>query len=1400
MAKKGDPPVRVRIGVLLLFALWSGLIEAASPVRAQPAGSGSYLLRAWTTAEGLPASFVGDLAQTPDGYLWLATGGGLVRFDGIDFRTYDELPGWMNHYVNEVFADSRGTLWLTSGETLDIARFDGVRFLPGGSEAGLPDVPFVVGLEDRRGRLWLFSEPLPGRYEVYVWDGNEIVITLEGGGKKSLLFEDEEGVVWGFGRDQVFRVEGDEVTYFSAREGLPGGSVRCVTGSGGAVWVVTEQGMAVWDGHRFAPFPRPLAGRTDLLRERTWGCRSDRSGTVWLFSDGDLVRLRDGRVERVRDARGQPILIRGIGGWYEGRDGTLWVGTIDGRLLHGRGRRFERIALQDLLPVKVVNRVFGDAEGNVWVATDAGLIRVTARKFPAYTPHEGLSEAQVYTVYEDRRGTIWVGTWGGGLNRIEDGRVTAVYTTRDGLPDDYVRALHEDRQGTLWIGTRDALARLVEGKISVVHAGIGYVNDILEDRDGNLWYGSDGYLACRCGDSVRVLREGFWTGRPATVRVLHEDRNGNLWAGTHRGLVRHRNGAQRVFTTADGLPSNYVLSIHEEDDGTLWLGTFGAGLVRWKNGAFFTFTTEHGLHSDGVWQILEDSLGHFWMSSYTGVFRVRRAELDAVAEGRQARLTSVVYTEADGLPSAECTRGHPGGWRSRDGRLWFPTMRGLVVIDPDDVPVNDRPPPVHVQSVRAGGVPLGPPFPDALAPDRRNLEFHYTALSFVAPEKNRYRYRLEGYDRTWVEAGTRRYAAYTNLSPGTYTFRVIAANNDGVWNEAGAAYRFRIRAAWHESWWFRGLLAMLLGLIVALTAGYRKKLLEARRLNVHLDERARALREEQERTEVQARQLADQAERLQEMDRLKRRFFANLSHEFRTPLTLIRGPVDDLLAGRLGPLDERVKAQLRVVSRNTRNLERLIAQLLDLARLEAGSLTLSARRGDLARFAEEVVAGCAPLAERRDVRLSFRAAVTPLTADFDPDKLEKVLVNLLSNAIKFTPAGGKVQVDVEGDDAQVLLRVRDTGIGIPADELPRVFDRFHQVAEPSRQPHEGVGIGLSLVKELVELHGGEVLVESTAGFGSTFTVRLPRRQPGVCEDGEEPHPSLDEEPLVPAYAVEEETMPPGAGDGGAVPESEVAKREDAVAGERPVVLLVEDNPDVRAYLRRHLASAYRVEEAGDGYAALEAVQAQRPDLILCDVMMPGMDGYALCRRFKADDRFRDIPVILLTARAEEADAVEGLDAGADDYVRKPFEVGELLRRVHHLIARRRDLQARYRRELVIRPTDVVVASEEEQFIARAREVVERYLDEPGFTVDRFAEEMNLSRSQLNRRLSAATGLSAAALVRHLRLERAAQLLGGNGGRVSEVARAVGFNDVDHFSRLFKAHFGVSPSEYRANGA
>lgn len=1358
-----------------------------------------------------------SMIQDRRGFLWLGATNGLFRYDGYEFRAFRHDPADSNSisgdHIWSICEDRRGDLWIgTSGRGLNCYRLGEERFIryrlnpvDSAAIAGDLEVPWVM--EDRDGNIWaaLWENGLD-RYDAV----NRRFI------HHPFSFPDEEGQL----RSNVHRLYQDR---------------------SGRQWVGSKRGL-----YAFEP-PAASAGEAALRIKAyrhdpgdpgsiggnyIYAILEDHHEQLWVGTlDGGVSRYDPERdtftVFRHDPADPHSLSSDAVTAMCLDSAGSLWVGTQDAGLnrFDEASRRFERLSassqMQYNLSSNCVVSLLVDRTGNLWVGTDDGTLHrynPRQRKF-AHFRHDSrqpgsLGASLVNSIYEARDGTLWVGTAGGGLNRFRKETGTFRRYRADDRPgSDFVSAICEDRRGQLWIGTSGAgLYRFDPGSERFRQyrylpgardpTVIAQINVLFTDRRGNLWIGTDGDgIACYLTERDSLVHYGA-DSTSALYNLRHiwailEDSAGDLWFGVWgRGAAwfQQASGKVLLFNNHSGgrrkLNSNVVISLAEDRQGNIWMGTWGEGLGMYdrRGDSLIHFTTSDGLPNDIVLGILPDGDGNIWISTANGLARYQPAS----GEWK-------VFDHRDGLQSHVFRTGayHKG----HSGRLYFGGVNGFNGIEPETIRENPHPPPVVITGFSIFNRQVTSHTPDS--PLSRSIEetelirlsyrdkffsFSFAALDFSAPEKNRYAYMLENFDLHWNEAGAAHTASYTNLDPGEYRFRVKAANNDGVWNEDGAAVRIIITPPWWKTWWAYTLYLLLAG---ALLYGLRRYELNRLRL----------------KHQLQVEHL--EQEKLRELDHLKSHFFANISHELRTPLSLILAPIENVIT-RLPEVD--LRRQLRLAYRNGQRLQRLINQLLDLSRLDAGALKLNTSRRDLVAFLKGIVFTFESLAQQKNITLGFHSALARLPLSFDAEKLEQVFYNLIINAIKFTPEGGKVIVDfgfrisdlenldrpapaLSGDPKSAIsdfveITVSDTGAGIPAEFLPRIFDRFFQADIRHSHAPGGAGIGLALAKEFVELHGGRISVTSEPGKGTIFVVVLPLTSV-PAETGFDDIPVIEESP---GFSESPAETPPAE-----VPEAESLAGVTS-GGEQEVILLVEDNAEVRAFLRMFLAPGYAIIEAEDGRQGLEKAIAAIPDLVISDVMMPGMDGYNFCRALKADQRTSHIPVILLTARAGEDSKLEGLHTGADDYLTKPFNSRELLARVGNLIEQRRRLREKFTRQVVLKPGEIPITSLEEQFLNRVKAAVEVHLGDEAFTVTALCREVGMSRVQLHRKLRALSGLSAGQFMLLLRLQRAADLLKQNAGTVAEIAYTVGFNTPNYFARCFRRQFGCAPAEYRRRGA
>ncbi|TVQ12199.1 MAG: response regulator, partial [Balneolaceae bacterium] len=798
------------------------------------------------------------------------------------------------------------------------------------------------------------------------------------------------------------------------------------------------------------------------------------------------------------------------------------------------------------------------------------------------------------------------------------------------------------------------------------------------------------------------------------------------------------------------------------------------------NGESFTHYTENeGISNNSVWSITEDKSAPLneisvFIGTENGLSKISIKE-DQTSGNKESAFSIQNFGKQDGLKGLRFTLG---AIIDSKNRAWWGTGNGLVMLDLNTLKLSDKIPQPRLSQleineqfidyrtmsdspdsdrdqIKFNGVQNFKNYPLSLQlpHDKNHLTFYFAAIDWAAPHKTRYSYRMEGLHTNWSQPTADPVADYRNLPFGTYTFQIRAVGDSGVWSEP-FEYSFAILPPWWHTWWAYGLYVVLF-----LSALYSLRRYELNRFN---------LKNQLELEKVQS-------DTLRNLDQLKSHFFANISHEFRTPLTLIMGQTEALLQSE----DSRGKKEKLIsVNSNAERLLALINQLLDLSKLEAGKMELKPKLQNMVSFLKNLVFSFESLARANQIQLNFYSPRADITMEFDAREMEKVFLNLLSNAFKFTGNGGRIDVIINiPEPGLVGVRIKDTGIGIPEDRLPHIFDRFYQADLSSTRKYEGTGIGLSLVHELVVLHQGSIRVISKEGAGTEFILQFPFRDSAV-------QAQIDE-------AVHENTAS----------ESKEVKTaaplyNNLISEHDEIVLIVEDNTEVRSFIREQLEEEYTVLEAANGVEGIEISQAAIPDLIITDLMMPEMDGYRFCEEIRSNEKTSHIPVIMLTARAGLDPKIEGLEAGIDAWLTKPYHIRELQIRVKNLIEQRKNLKKRFSTATYFKPSSIAQNSVDQAFLKHAIETIGHSMHEEEYRAEQLAHSLNMSVSQLNRKLNALVDQPAGTFIRSLRLQRSAELLNQTDKTIAEICYEVGFNDQAYFSRAFKKQFDKSPSAFR----
>lgn len=1294
-----------------------------------------YEHRVWHSGDGLPQNSIQKILQTKDGYIWIGTQEGLVRFNGLEFKVFNKgtTDAIRHNDVRALYEDRNGALWIgTFGGGL--VRYKDGQFTNYTVKSGLSNNSVTSILQDRRGNLWVGTNN--GLNE---FTGEKIVIFNRANGLSDnvvrAIAEDPEGKLVVAGRAGLDVIaNGVPKGPYSPRISRKKAVQALFLDDGGSLWIGTENhGIDVLHAGNLTHY----GARQGLPNAPVHIFYQDQQHTIWVGLEGaGVCRLVSGRFDCYGPENGLS------GGYVESiiqdREGSLWVGTETGGVNFFREGPLTNYGSEMGLQGSP-RTLFEDPDGSLWVGTSTGLWRMKNYKVTPYLTDMGPANNYVYAMVRDHLGNIWIGTDEGGLNKFTGHKVKN-YRKADGLADDWIPAVLEDRAGDIWAGT-------FAGGVSRLHNG-QFTN--------------------------YTTREGLGNNR---VWAIHQDYQGNLWFGTDAGLSLFRDGKfinhdfQESSPDDPGMGSASV--IYEDADHILWVGTYGGGLKRFKDGKFSSITMRQGLFDDTIWSILEDDLGNFWMSSNTGIFRVKKSELIAVADGRLSHVESQSYGVADGMESSECNGGSQySGWKTRDGKLLFACLKSVVVVDPEHLPTNPLEPPVVMESVKINQLELAPSENEKeiqVPAGAGELEFRYSALSYVAPKKVTFKCRLEGFEDEWKIPPTPGIAPYTNIPPGHYIFHVKAANNDGVWNDTPASISFYLIPRFYQTRWFKSLclLVLVLSPVGIYLLRIRQVRIRERELVILVDRRTRELQV--------AKELAEAA------TRSKSQFLANMSHEIRTPLNGVTGMLDLIDHGEL----TTEQKQLVVMAQDSANtLMVVINDVLDFSKIEAGKLAFDVREFSLSDAVAEATRTVALRAHQKGLELAYQVdAVIPRFLMGDAHRIKQVLINLLVNAVKFTEKGEVVlRVVAENctpDEVQLRFSVSDTGIGIAAEKQRLIFEAFSQGDASTTRKYGGTGLGLAISLRIVELMGGKIGVSSKEGEGAIFyfTATLPvaassagpaeAPQPdlvgirvlvvddnastlAILEDalktwglvvhtvgsgsealrmlqqaalGEGPYQLLLADGRMPgmsglsvamemrrSLAVPVATVMMLTADdyyssvrhcremgiaayllkpvklselltairqalspvAAAVP---LPMTDDKLSSPQLRILLAEDNlVNQRLAVRMLEKMGHLVAVAQTGKDALDALRTGKFDLALMDVQMPEMDGFAVTREIRKAEQGRPdhLPVIAMTAHAMKGDREECLAAGMDDYLAKPINREELRQVIERVMAARKE--------------------------------------------------------------------------------------------------------------------------------
>jgi signal transduction histidine kinase/ligand-binding sensor domain-containing protein/DNA-binding response OmpR family regulator len=1391
-----------------LWLLCGWLLALAQVGWAQDVAPHDFRFEHITVDQGLSHSDAMCMAQDPAGFIWVGTNRGLNRYDGYDLRQYllpiNPRNGQSSNRIKALLAAPGGRLWV-GVERAGLSYYDAAHDV----FRSLADVPMPTScraaaaqlaqsdanalVADAQGRLWVGTAQ-SGVFVLTV-DAQAHVLSLRQlpptqPGRASLvdvtsLAADAEGKVWvGTATAGLQVVRGAEPGLPVAAAALPGTAIHALyLDRRGDLWVGTDRRL-FWVPAASRRTVRELTAHPlALALPSIQSLLLDSMGRLWVGTTYGLYVWSAGVVTGsapplqpaptlLLPQDGEPYSLNSerVHQLMESRDEVVWLCASAGGLnkVDLRQKAFGQLRQQRAGTLTLANNYINaiykeEATNTLWFGTRNGvsaydLERHTYRSY-LNQPASAVQGVDVATIFRAADGTLWFGTRDNGLVSLRRHGGREQLTTYQHLPGGLnlstmsIEHLAQDGQGRLWVATF---------------------------ADGLLCFDADGHFLQRYDQHNSPLTTNHLT------YLLYDSRRDVLWASTRdAGLFELRPtavGPPRLLAQfryapgqANSLRVNYVWPLLLDAQGALWVGTIGGGLHQLVLDAQGRGTVRAypELPETDVESLLADDGGNLWIGG-NGLYRFTPATRQYLR-----------YGVADGLQSNSFKISSAA--RAQDGTLYFGGINGINYFQPSTIQPNPHPPVVQLTGLRlanqpvpvgrefAGRVVLARPLAQlqtvTIRPSENDFSVDFVGLNYANPQKTSYAYQLEGYNAGWVApAPGQRTASFANLPPGQYTLRLKASNGEGAWSAPVAPIQFEVLAPWYKTGWAYLLyISILLGLI----ALYR-------RFEIAQQELKNKLVLEQ-----------FQAEKEKELTGLKLGFFTNVSHELRTPLTLILGPMEEIIGAPGSVADLRGKVQL--MHQQARKLLELVNQLLDFRKVESGYVPLRTSYAEASHLIAESYAGFQLKAQERAITYVLAAPAAPVWLYVDRSKLEIILTNLLANAFKYTHDKGRVEVSVAaiGDaDAEasydhgslvgnyLRVSVSDTGVGISPHELDRIFDPYYQASHTNTLRMGGTGIGLALARQFAQRHGGQLTVASTQGVGTSFELRLPfGRQHLQPEDilPDEPA-SHDERPAEPELAELE------------------AQPAKAPAGP-PRLLVVEDNDEVRHYLRQLFEADYEVLTAEDGLLGWDAALSQLPDLIISDVMMPRSDGLELCRKLKQHPKTSHIPVLLLTARTAETHQLEGLGVGADDYVSKPFAPTVLHAKAEALLLNRRKLHEFYQRRILLQPTEIVVADADREFLEQAMGVVEKYLADAEFSVQVLVREMAMSQSAFYRRIKSITGQTVVEFIRDVRLKRAAQLLTQTTMRVSEVAFEVGIEDAKYFRKAFQKTYSLTPSEY-----
>lgn len=1309
--------------------------------------------------QGLSQNEVTTIIQDQDGFMWFGTRGGLNRFDAYEFIHYKPKANALNYLSNPsiecIFEDSKGNLWI-------------------GTKSG--GLNHYCSLNEEFSLVTSFGES-----NAQILDDRTICLAETKAGNMVVGTWSEGLYILDYQKDSLIHI-------------LPKTQInKILIENDNEAWIATNIGLFLLKLNDYSIEFIELGdiNITELISD-------NEDDLLWLVG-WDLGLISVNKTTRkyeqyLLETKDKPIKINPNNTYslLQDSQNKLWIGTWNSGLFtfNKKSERFNKVELVQNKSsalntnYNIILDIYEDKTRNIWVGTDSGgIVRLGNKKLFNSVSYEnnpdcGLLNFHVISFWKSDNGVLYVGTRGGGLQKTTDNETFKMVPLGEGVDDaNLVKNIFPFSENKLWInydGNNYELDISTEnGELKPFEdENIGGIRKITSFKkiDQSLIVGTQQAGLYFFSDLMNTSSYEQFTPENNTalqnerITFVEQDSGGEVWLGTFKGLYFFNSKSHEItpiqLEKGHYLTGDIINCWHQSNDSVFWVGTPNGlnKLIKKENKTFAVeqFYPDAGLIDDYILGILSSKNDELWISTSSGILKLLINDEKIYA-----------FDKSDGLPSLNFSESR--GYLAKDGTMYFGSTDGYIYFKSEDIQINEVIPPVVFtkfkifnQEIKPTTAFNGKVFLDrsinahpqiVLSHKEKEFTIEFSALNYNSPQRNQYAYKLEGYDNEWVLAGTKRSVTYINLKPGEYQFKVRGSNNNYVWNMEGASLAFKIKSAPWKSWYAIIIYVFFITLIVLLI---RWNAIKQVRL---------ANRLEMEKVQH------EQEHALHEM---KLRFFTNISHEFRTPLTLILGPIQDIL-------DENSdNRRVKIIYKNARRLMGLVNQLLEFRRVETDTLRLKASKNNVVDFVREVCISFEELAKINHIQFSTQLNLKSRHLWFDIEKMEIVLNNLISNAFKYAGSGAKIEVFLHESEEDVSIYVVDNGRGIDEKDIDNIFDRFYESHENSKLG--STGIGLNLVKRMVELHRGEIRVKSTPNVKTEFVVKLKKGEEHFSENEK-----IKTSDVQPSFISSTEMVSQLKSSG------DLSQKDD---DKNRSILIVEDNPELREYLQSLFEKSFDVSLAENGKIGYKKAIEKEFDLILSDVLMPDMDGLEMCKLLKTNIQTSHIPVVLLTAKSANQFRLEGLTHGAEAYISKPFNPEELKIQVNSILEARKRVKEKFGKTITLEPTELEITSHEEEFIERVIAGIEDNIDNSEFSSEDLAGLVGTSTTTLYRKLKSLTGQSSNEIIRSIRLKRAAQLLKESQNTISEITYMVGFNDVKYFRKCFQKQFNSTPSGFR----